>query len=130
AYIGANSPLTPKFEQRAVGAALSAPADGVAYVPGEQVTAQLSSLLFSVGGPTTGDAAISIGGTVVGSAPLALQIVDTRDEQGTATVAFTIPDGAEGTVVLTISGPGGTSVDLPIEVANVTPAEPVGTSTS
>jgi 5'-nucleotidase len=60
-----------------------------------------------------------------------LQIVDTTDEQGTATVTFTIPDGVAGTQVLTIAGPGGTEVTLPIEVAEATePSEPVGTRTS
>ena len=103
-------------------------ADGVAYQAGEQVTAELSSLLFSKGGVTTGDATVSLGGTVLGTAPVAFQIVDTLDEQGTATVAFTIPDGVVGSTVLTIGGPGGTAVDLPIEVAAA--PEPVGTSTS
>lgn len=128
AYIGAHSPVAPDFAQRAVGAILSAPADGVAYQAGEQVTAQLSSLLFSKGGPTTGDATISLGDTVLGTGATAFTIVDTRDEQGTATVAFTIPDGVVGTQLLTIGGPGGTAVELPIEVAAA--PEPVGTSTS
>lgn len=130
AYIGANSPVTPDLAQRAVGATLTAPADGVAYEAGEQVTANLSSLLFSKGGVTTGDATISLGDSVLGTAPVAFQIVDTLDEQGTATVVFTIPDGVEGTQVLTIAGPGGTSVQLPIEIAASVPEEPVGTSTS
>src|SRR5690606_28737964 len=86
AYIGANSPVTARFEQRSVGVALSAPANGTAYEQGEQVTAQLSSLLFSAGGPRDGEAAISIGDAVLGSAPITFQIVDTRDEQGTATI--------------------------------------------
>ena len=55
-------------------------------------------------------------------------IVQTLDEQGTATVTFTIPDGVVGTQLLTIGGPGGTAVELPIEVAAA--PEPVGTSTS
>jgi 5'-nucleotidase len=131
AYIGENSPVTPPTEQRAVGATLSAPADGAAYAAGEQVTAQLSSLLFSAGGPADGEATISLGDQVLGTGEIALQIVDTTDEQGTATVTFTIPDGVEGTQTLTIAGPGGTSVSLPIQVAETTePIEPVGTRTS
>ncbi len=131
AYIGENSPVTPDLAQRAVGATLSAPADGVAYRAGEQVTADLSSLLFSTGGPTSGDATISLGGQVLGSGATTLQIVDTVDEQGTATVTFTIPDGVEGAQLLTIAGPGGTEVTLPIEVAEAEePQEPVGTRTS
>lgn len=130
AYMDANSPVAPDFAQRAVGATLSAPADGVAYQAGEQVTADLSSLLFSKGGATTGDATISLGDQVLGTAPLTFQIVDTLDEQGTATVTFTIPEGVEGTQLLTIGGPGGTAVELPVEIAASVPEEPVGTSTS
>lgn len=131
AYIGENSPVAPPTEQRAVGATLSAPADGVAYAPGEQVTAELSSLLFSTGGDTSGEASISLGDEVLGAGELTLQIVDTTDEQGTATVVFTIPEGSAGTQLLTISGPGGTAVELPIEVAESSvPSEPVATRTS
>ncbi len=131
AYIGDNSPVTPDLAQRAVGATLSAPADGAAYRAGEQVTAELSSLLFGTGGPTSGDATISLGGQVLGTGATTLQIVDTTDEQGTATVSFTIPEGVEGVQTLTIAGPGGTEVTLPIQVAEAEePAEPVATRTS
>ncbi|MGN6271793.1 MAG: ExeM/NucH family extracellular endonuclease [Protaetiibacter sp.] len=130
-YIGENSPVAPPTEQRAVGAVLSAPADGEAYAGGEQVTAQLSSMLFSTGGAASGEASISLGGQVLGTGELTMQIVDTTDEQGTATVTFTIPEGIEGSQLLTIAGPGGTEVTLPIEVAEApTPTEPVGTRTS
>ncbi|AYF97692.1 ExeM/NucH family extracellular endonuclease [Protaetiibacter intestinalis] len=131
AYIGEHSPVAPPTEQRAVGATLTAPADGTAYQAGEQVTAEFSSLLFSAGGATSGDATVSLGGEVLGTGAIALQIVDTTDEQGTATVTFTVPEGVEGAQTLTISGPGGTEVTLPIDVAAATePAEPVATRTS
>lgn len=131
AYIGENSPVAPPTEQRAVGATLTAPADGSAYAAGEQVTAELSSLLFSAGGETSGEASIRLGDEVLGTGEVTLQIVDATDEQGTATVTFTVPDGIEGTQVLTITGPGGTEVSLPIEVAaDAGPSEPVGTRTS
>jgi 5'-nucleotidase len=130
AHIGENSPVAPDDAQRAVGATLTPPADGVAYRAGEQVTAELSSLLFSNGGPSSGEATVSLGGTVLGSSPVALEIVDTTDEQGTATVTFAVPAGIEGSVALGIAGPGGTAVTLPIEVAASGPSEPVGTSTS
>jgi len=127
-YIGENSPVAPDTAQRAVGATLSAPADGTAYVAGEQVTAQLSSLLFSNGGPASGEASIKLGDQVLGTGELSLQIVDTTDEQGTATVTFTIPDAVAGAQTLTIAGPGGTEVTLPIEVAEAEePSEPVAT---
>ncbi|RQP12836.1 MAG: ExeM/NucH family extracellular endonuclease [Microbacteriaceae bacterium] len=131
AYIGENSPVAPDTAQRAVGVTLSTPADGVAYAAGEQVTAQLSSLLFSQGGPDGGEAAISLGDQVLATGEVTRTIVDSADEQGQATVTFTIPAGLAGTQVLTISGPGGTSATLPIEVADAQqPQEPIGTSTS
>ncbi|MGN6502055.1 MAG: 5'-nucleotidase C-terminal domain-containing protein, partial [Pseudolysinimonas sp.] len=116
AYIKANAPLTPDLAQRAVGAVLTPPADGAAYAVGEQVTATLSSMLFS-NGETTGDATIALGGTVLGSAALDPTIVPTTDEQGRATVTFTIPEGVSGDQLLTIAGPGGTSVEYPITIA-------------
>ncbi len=126
-YIGDNSPLTPDFAQRAVGVILTAPADGVAYEAGESVTATLSSLLFSNGGPQSGEATVSLGSTVLGSsASIDATIVDTTDEQGRATVTFTIPEGVFGTQTLTVGGPGGTSVSVPIEIAE--PVEPITTT--
>jgi len=125
-YIDAQSPLTPDYAQRAVGVTLSAPADGVAYESGESVTLTLSSLLFSNGGATSGEAVVSLGATALGSAPIDPAIVDTTDEQGRAIVTITIPDGVMGSQVLTVTGPGGTSVQVPIEVA--VPTEPVATT--
>lgn len=129
-YIGAHSPVAPDYAQRAVGATLSAPADAAGYRVGEQVTARLSSLLFSAGGPTSGEATVSLGDRVLGAGQVSLQIVDTTDEQGTATVSFTIPDVRAGTQSLAIGGPGGTVARLPITVAATGPSEPVGTRTS
>lgn len=121
-YIGANTPVTPDLAQRSVGVQLTAPAAAAGYLPGEEVTATLSSLLFSRGGPTSGDATISLGDEVLGSAPLTFAITTAYDEQGSATVTFTIPEGVSGAQALTVTGPGGTAVDIPITVA-----EPVGT---
>jgi 5'-nucleotidase len=125
-YIGANSPVTPDFAQRAVGVVLTPPADGVAYEAGESVTASLSSLLFSNGGPQSGQATVSLGSTTLGSGAIDPTIVDTLDEQGRASVTFTIPDGVFGSQTLTVTGPGGTSVSVPIELA--VPVEPVKTT--
>jgi 5'-nucleotidase len=121
-YLGANSPVAPDLAQRSVGVRLSAPEAGAGYLPGEEVTATLSSLLFTKAGPTSGDAAILLGDEVLGSAPVSAAITDAYDEQGSATVAFTIPDGVSGPQVLTVTGPGGTAVDVPITVV-----EPVAT---
>jgi 5'-nucleotidase len=63
---------------------------------------------------------------VLGTGPIDPTIVDTLDEQGRATVTFTIPDGVFGSQTLTVSGPGGTAVSVPIEIAE--PAVPIKTT--
>lgn len=128
-YIKQNQPIAPDLAQRAVGVTLTAPADGEAYAVGESVTLTLSSLLFSNGGPTSGSATVSLGETELGTGVIDSTIVDTTDEQGRATVTITIPEGVSGPQVLTVTGPGGTSVDVPIVVAEpVEPPEPVRTT--
>ena len=119
-YISAHSPLTPDLAQRAVGVVVTPPADGVAYVEGESVTVTLSSMLFS-NGEATGDATVSLGGAVLGSAALDPMVVPTTDEQGRATVSITIPAGVSGAQSLTIAGPGGTSIGYPITIAEPLP---------
>ena len=121
-HLGANTPVAPDVAQRSVGLQLSAPASAAGYLPGEEVTATLSSLLFSKAGPTTGDAAVLLGDAVLGSAPVTFAITDAYDEQGSATVAFTVPEGVSGPQKLTDTGPSGTAVEMPITVV-----EPVGT---
>ena len=121
-YIGANTPVAPDLAQRSVGVQLSAPSTPAGYLPGEEVTATLSSLLFTKAGPDAGEAAVLLGDTQLGSAPVTLAITPAFDEQGAASVVFTIPEGVRGAQTLTVTGPGGTAVDLPISVA-----EPVGT---
>jgi 5'-nucleotidase len=127
-YIQSNSPVTPDLGQRAVGVTLSPPADGEAYEAGEQVTLTLSSLLFSNGGEQSGDAVVSLGDTELGSGAIDPAVVDTTDEQGRASVTITIPDGVSGEQTLTVTGPGGTLVSVPITVAEPdVPSEPVDT---
>lgn len=128
-YLGAESPVAPDLAQRSVGVQLSAPAAPEGYAPGEQVTLTLSSLLFSRGGPTEGDAAVLLGDEVLGSAPVTFAITDAFDDQGAATVEITIPDGVAGSQLLTVTGPGGTEVAVPITVVEEAPADPVATRT-
>jgi len=128
-YIGDNTPVAPDLAQRAVGVQLSAPAGPDGYVAGEQVTLTLSSLAFSKAGPTAGPVSVSLGGEVLGEAEMTFAITDTRDEQGAATVVVTIPEGVPGARTLTVSGPGGTEIDVPIQVAVPEPADPVATRT-
>ena len=117
--------MAPDLSQRSVGVQLSAPASGGAYLTGEAVTLNLSSLLFSRGAPTTGTATVSLGGTVLDSEAVTFTLAaEPFDEQGTASLAFTIPSGVTGAQSLTVTGPGGTEVDIPITVA-----APVDTAT-
>ncbi|WBU37427.1 ExeM/NucH family extracellular endonuclease [Homoserinibacter sp. YIM 151385] len=135
-YFSANSPVSPDLGNRSLGVTASAPADEAGYAPGEEVSLDLSSLLFSKGGPTSGEATVSAGEEVLGSAPIAFAITDAYDEQGAATVSFTVPeDAAAGELLLTIGGPEGTAVPYAITVAEqdggpVEPVEPVSTWTS
>lgn len=126
-YLGDNTPVEPDLAQRAVGVTLSDPADPAGYAPGEQVTATLSSLLFSRGGPTAGEAAVLLGDQQLGTAPVEFAITDGFDEQGSATVTFTIPDGVAGEQILTVTGPGGTEVSVPVTVQEPVVTEPVDT---
>ncbi|MDJ0333838.1 ExeM/NucH family extracellular endonuclease [Salinibacterium sp. G-O1] len=116
-YFKANPVASPDPAQRAVGVSLSAPdADG--YSPGDQVTLDLSSLLFSNSAPLTGTVVVSAGDVELGSAPIDPAIVDTTDEGGRSSVAITIPAGTPGgALVLTVSVPeAGTSIQVPIEI--------------
>ena len=118
-YFEANPVASPDYAQRAVGVTLSAPdADG--YSGGDQLTLNLSSLLFSNGEPNAGTAVVSAGGAELGSASIDATIIDTTDEVGRASLTVTIPDGTPaGTLVLTVSVPEtGTTIDLPIEVVS------------
>ncbi|CAN5564172.1 hypothetical protein BH09ACT4_BH09ACT4_23480 [soil metagenome] len=116
-YMAAHTPVAPNYAQHSVGVVLSPPASGVAYKTGESVTLTLSSLLFSNGGATSGAATVSLNGTQLGSAPIGFTIVDTTDEQGTASVTITLPATTSGAQTLVVGGPGGTSAIVPITIA-------------
>ena len=123
-YFEANPVASPDYAQRSVGVKLSAPdADG--YSAGDQVTLDLSSLLFSNGEPNTGTAVVSTGGVELGSALIDPSILDTTDEVGRATVTVTIPAGTPaGPLVLTVAVPEtGTSIDVTIDAT--VPLQPI-----
>ena len=120
-YLAEFSPISPDLGQRAVGVHLDQPpADG--YLPGDTATVNLSSLLFSAGEPQQGaEVTLSIDGTAVGTYPIDPTIVDTTDEVGRATAAFTLPEGLTGEsveVVGTVSVTGTEfRFDLPLAEA-------------
>lgn len=117
-YFEAHPVASPDYAQRAVGVALSAP-DSDGYSAGDQLTLNLSSLLFSNGEPNAGTATVSLGGAVLGTASIDPAIVDTTDEVGRATVSVVIPvNTAAGSTTLTVSVPEtGTSIDVPLTIA-------------
>jgi 5'-nucleotidase len=122
-YFEANPVASPDYTQRAIGVTVSAPdADG--YSPGDTVTLDLSSLLFSNGEPNTGTAVVSAGGTELGSATIDPTVVDTTDEVGRASVPIVIPQGTPGgPFVLTVTVPEtGTSVDVTLEITSTAEA--------
>ncbi|MGI9822011.1 ExeM/NucH family extracellular endonuclease [Agromyces sp. Marseille-Q5079] len=129
-WFTANKTATPDTAQRSVGLVLPAPADGVAYVPGETLQLALSSLDFSTNEVAAGEVTVSIGDTVLGTAPVDRTSVPATDEGGRATLAVTIPEGVEGATALTISvASTGTTVDVPITIAVTEPPAPVATVT-
>ena len=113
-YLAEFSPVSPDLTQRAVGVDLATAEPEGGFLPGDSVTVNLSSLLFSAGEPQ-GDpptVVLSIGGTDVGSAPVDPIAVDTTDEGGRASVTFTVPTDAPGgdlEVVVTVPGTGTTT---------------------
>jgi 5'-nucleotidase len=118
-YFEANPVASPSYEQRSIGVTFTPPADA-GYGPGDEVTLDLSSLVFSRGGPTTGTVEVRAGDTVLGSAEIDGTIVDTTDEQGRASVTITIPEGTPGgALVLSIVVPEtGTAIDVPLEITS------------
>jgi 5'-nucleotidase len=116
-YFTSQKSATPDYAQRAVGVKLSAPgASG--YAPGDSVTLDLSSLLFSNGEPNTGTAVVSYGGVELGSAAIDPTIVPSTDEVGRASLTVKLPAQATGGLhALTVTVPErGTSIDVPIEI--------------
>lgn len=121
-YLAVNTPASPDFAQRAVGAVLSAPADAAGYKAGEVVTVTMSSLAFgdaSTPAPVSVD--LSIGGAVLASAPVDATVSDAVfDETGTATAQITIPAGIDGVQQLAITvAATGTAVSVPITIQKV-----------
>ncbi|MCU1546576.1 MAG: multifunctional nuclease/2,3-cyclic-nucleotide [Homoserinimonas sp.] len=121
-YFEANPTATPPLEQRAVGVHLAAAGP---YAAGDQLTVNLSSLVFSRGGPSTGVVMVRLGETVLGESQIDGTIVDTTDEGGRASVTGTIPAGLSGPQVLTITVvETGASVVVPIQI-EASAAEPI-----
>ncbi|HEY9423302.1 MAG TPA: 5'-nucleotidase C-terminal domain-containing protein, partial [Microterricola sp.] len=131
-YLAVNSPASPDYAQRAVGAVLSAPADAAGYEAGESVTVNLSSLAFGDSTtPAPGTVELSLGGVAVASAPVIATVTDAVfDETGTATAQFTVPDGLDGVHQLAITvAATGTAVEVPMTIKGVVVPEKIASVT-
>lgn len=122
-YFAAFTPISPDLAQRAVGVQVATPAPEGGFVPGDSVTVNLSSLLFSAGEPQ-GDAptaVLTVDGTQVATAAIDPTIVDTTDEVGRATATFAIPEGAgAGDLEAVVTVPStGTTTSFTVPVAEV-----------
>ncbi|WP_058748533.1 bifunctional metallophosphatase/5'-nucleotidase [Curtobacterium oceanosedimentum] len=77
-------------DQRSVGVRVSEAPDG-SFGPGDAVRIDLSSLTFSNAADQGGTVSVSAGGQELASAEVDPTVVDTTDEQGRATLEFTVP---------------------------------------
>lgn len=129
-YFAEQGTASPDYAQRSIGVRLSAPdADG--YSAGDVVTVDLSSLAFSAGEPTGSTVTVSLGDTVLGSAPIDPAIVDTTDEVGRASVQVTIPEGISGVQQLLVTVPEtGTAIPVLIDIAESEVPTTVDSTTS
>jgi 5'-nucleotidase len=93
-YFTENPAATAPVDQRAVGVTMSdAPAGG--WKSGDEVTVKLSSLVFSNADDQPTSVSVDYQGTELATADIDPKIVDTTDEQGTATLTFAIPYAEE-----------------------------------
>ncbi|MGP6170856.1 ExeM/NucH family extracellular endonuclease [Microbacterium sp. A204] len=125
-WFDANGTAAPDLAQRAVGVTLSA-ADADGYSAGDEVTIDLSSLAFSGGDPVPGEVTVSLGDTVLATGAVDPAVVDTTDEAGRASLAFTVPEGVFGEQLLTVATAEGTSVQVPFTIADAGEQEFAGT---
>ena len=93
-YFAAHDAVEPPTDQRAVGVAVTPTPEG-GFQPGDAVELGLSSLVFSNAGDQSGNVTVSAGGQELASAPVDTTVVDKTDEQGRATLAFTVPTSGE-----------------------------------
>ncbi|MGN7191156.1 MULTISPECIES: bifunctional UDP-sugar hydrolase/5'-nucleotidase [unclassified Curtobacterium] len=89
-YFTANPKVAVRQDQRAVGVRVSGVPEG-GLRPGDPVRIDLSSLTFSSAADQGGTVSVGAGGTTLASAPIDTTVVDTTDEQGRATLTFTVP---------------------------------------
>lgn len=115
-WFKANGSASPDMHQRAVGMAVTAPANPAGYMPGEQITLTLSGLDFTTTEPDAGSVTVTIGDAEVATAPVDSTLTTANDLTGRATVTAAVPAGVSGALKLTVTTGTGTTVSVPITV--------------
>jgi 5'-nucleotidase len=118
-YMDKHTPVSPDYTQRSVGVMFPAGAPA-SYLPGDQVSFDLSSLAFTTAADRK-DSSVSV---KLGNTDLGTFAVDNTvgtavtDEYGTASVSFTLPAGVPaGQQNLTVTGAQtGTTTTVPITI--------------
>lgn len=132
-YFDENPVVSPDYAQRAVGVQVSETPEG-GFAEGDQVTLDLSSLLFSQGATEPGPVSVSLDGVELASSAIDPTLVATNDEQGRATLTFAVPVGAaaaeagERALVVSVAGTG-TEFTVPITLAAADVLVPVDPGT-
>lgn len=127
----AGDPSDPDFASRSVGVSgvTEAPVGG--FAAGDTVSMTLSSLVLQQAAvDASGTVTATLDGVELASAPIDETVLDNSDEQGTATLAFVVPEGITApvagpvtrSVVLSVAGTG-TTASVPVVFAAA--AEPV-----
>lgn len=90
-YFAAHDAVEPPMDQRSIGVRTTPVPEG-GFQPGDAVTIDLSSLVFSNAGDQRGDVSVSAGDQVLATSPIDTAVVDKTDEQGRASLTFTVPE--------------------------------------
>ncbi|MDN4647101.1 bifunctional metallophosphatase/5'-nucleotidase [Curtobacterium sp. PsM8] len=90
-YFRAHPEVTVPVDQRAIGVRTTPVPEG-GFQTGDEVTVDLSSLVFSNAGDQSGDVSVSAGDQVLATSPIDTTVVDKTDEQGRASLTFTVPE--------------------------------------
>ncbi|QCR44222.1 bifunctional metallophosphatase/5'-nucleotidase [Curtobacterium sp. SGAir0471] len=142
-YFREHPTVAVQEDQRSVGVRVSEAPDG-GFGPGDAVRIDLSSLTFSNAADQGGTVSVSAGGQELATAEIDPTVVDTTDEQGRATLDFTVPGapatGSEPTAAarvaalaaptattdepLVVTLPNGQTITLAVTIPVETAAEP------
>ncbi|WP_439689036.1 5'-nucleotidase C-terminal domain-containing protein [Curtobacterium sp. SP.BCp] len=113
-YFRANPTVEVQQDQRAVGVRTNEPEGG--FQPGDEVRIDLSSLTFSNATDQAGEVAVSADGEELDRATIDTSVVDTTDEQGRATLEFTVPGGEAGVARSALTTRAAATTDEPLVV--------------